>query len=93
MEQGFCYWLFFPLYKQHFCAYTHCVVTRRLFTTDTDATVDAKDHDIIVISCCSWIGIASSAMYSTESGDRPVFKCRWSFAYTRPAYCLFSCTA
>jgi len=27
----------------------------------------------------------------TESGDRPIFNCRQSSAYTRPPYCLSSC--
>jgi len=37
---------------------------------------------LLLLSCVLW----------TESSDRPVFNCRRNSAYTRPAYCLFSCT-
>ena len=40
-------------------------------------------HCLLLPPCILW----------TESGDRPVFYCRRTSAYTRPAYCLFSCMA
>ena len=38
-------------------------------------------HCLVLPPCILW----------TESGDRPVFNCRRSYAHARPAYCLFSC--
>ena len=37
---------------------------------------------LLLLPCILW----------TESGNRPTFNCRRNSAYTRPAYCLFSCT-